>query len=396
VDIDLTPDQTDFQQEVREWLSANIPSSAPPESDLPRRREFDTAWQRHLYDSGYAGISWPAEWGGRGLGLVEQALWYEEVAHAGSPSAGVCGVALGHAGPTLLASGNEEQKRRHLPAILAGDEIWCQGFSEPGAGSDLASIRTRGKVTDSEIVISGQKIWTSYATVADYQELLVRTGSDSSGHKGLTWVIADMHSPGIEIRPITSIDGEATFCEVFYDGVAINRDNVVGEIDNGWRVAMTTLSIERGSAFMPEQIAIRRMLSDAVSSIAEHNEMQLRIDAQGDPTATVAEAAILSARVLALRAMTLKGVARSANEAPGPAGSMLRLEWGELMQDVATFAARNVGLEGLRHWDRPERRARQWSTTLLYSLSRTIASGTKDIQRNIIGERLLGLPRDRR
>jgi alkylation response protein AidB-like acyl-CoA dehydrogenase len=251
-------------------------------------------------------------------------------------------------------------------------------------------------VTDTEVVISGQKIWTSFATVADYQELLVRTGPETSGHKGLTWVIADMRSPGIEIRPITSIDGEATFCEVFYDDVAISRDNVVGEIGNGWRVAMTTLSIERGSAFMPEQIAIRKMLADAVSSIAGYNEAQLRFDPEQDATATVAEAAMLAARVLALRAMTLKGVARSAGEAPGPAGSMLRLEWGELMQDVAMFADRNVGLEGLRHWDQPERRARQWSTTLLYSLSRTIASGTKDIQRNIIGERLLGLPRDRR
>src|SRR5262249_44310867 len=239
--------------EARAWLAANAPRTARP-SELGARAEFDRAWQRRMHDAGWAGIAWPRDYGGRGATLMEQLIWYEEDARAGAPGISALFVGLNHAGPTLIACGSEAQKAAHLPRILRGDVVWCQGFSEPNAGSDLAALQTRAVIDGDELVVNGQKIWTSFGQIAEYQELLVRTDADAPKHKGITWVICPMDAPGIEIRPIKTLAGNADFCEVFYDNVRIPLANVVGKINDGWRVAMATLSFERGTAFMSEQV----------------------------------------------------------------------------------------------------------------------------------------------
>ena len=200
-------------------------------------REFDLEWQRRQWAGGWAGVSWPVEYQGRGLPLLHQLIWLEECARIGAPDIDSRFVAVNHAGPTLIANGSEEQKAFHLPKILRGEVLWCQGFSEPQAGSDLASLRATGVVDGDDLVVSGQKLWTSFADLADYQELLVRTGPPEGRHRGLTWVICDMHAPGVEVRPITALDGTIHNCEVFYDNVRIPLSSVVGEIDDGWSVA---------------------------------------------------------------------------------------------------------------------------------------------------------------
>ena len=268
MDLSFTDEDCAFRREVRTWLRDNIPTDERPH-DFEGARAWDMAWQRRQFDGGYGGIAWPREYGGQGLPLVRQLIWFEEYAKAGGPDIGCGFVGMNHGGPTLIARGSEDQKRRHLPKILEGDEVWCQGFSEPGAGSDLAGISTKGSVEGDELVVNGQKIWTSYAHMADFQELLVRTDPQSSRHRGLTWVICDMHSPGITVRPIVSMDGLAEFCEVFYDEVRIPLDNVVGEIGDGWSVAMSTLGFERGTGFMKLQtelsVALERLIEDAAS-----------------------------------------------------------------------------------------------------------------------------------
>ncbi|MCW2829317.1 MAG: putative acyl-CoA dehydrogenase, partial [Aeromicrobium sp.] len=226
MDVEFTAEQREFRDEVRTWLEENKPRETRPD-DRVGATEYDLAWQRKQYEAGWAGVSWPEEFGGRGSSLIEQLIWFEEWGRAGLPSIDACFVGLAHAGPTLMARATDEQKTKHLPEILKGDVVWCQGFSEPGAGSDLAGLSTKAEIDGDELVVTGQKIWTSFADAADWQELLVRTGKGDRKHDGLTWVICDMHSPGIDIRPIKTIDGAAEFCEVFYDEVRIPISNVV-------------------------------------------------------------------------------------------------------------------------------------------------------------------------
>src|SRR5207245_2200739 len=238
-------------------------------------REFDLVWQRLQWEAGWAGIAWPVEYGGRGLPLTQQLVWYEEYARMGLKPIDTRFVGLAHAGPTLIARATPEQQAFHLPKILQGEVVWCQGFSEPEAGSDLASLRTRGVVDGDELVVSGQKVWTSFADVADWQELLVRTNPDAPKHKGISWVICDMRSTGIEVRPIRTMDGGSDFAEVFYDEVRIPLANVVGAIDNGWSVAMSTLSFERGTAFTLNQVQLSSTVERLIELARE------RVDARG-------------------------------------------------------------------------------------------------------------------
>jgi alkylation response protein AidB-like acyl-CoA dehydrogenase len=219
-----------------------------------------------MHAAGWAGIAWPREYGGRGASLMEQLIWYEEYARAGAPDISTLFVGLNHAAPTLIACGSEEQKAHHLPRILRGDVIWCQGFSEPNAGSDLASLQTRAVIDGDHLVVTGQKIWTSFAHIAEFQELLVRTDPEAPRHRGITWVICPMNAPGIEIRPITTLTGGSDFCEVFYDAVRIPLANVVGQLNDGWRVAMATLSFERGTAFLSEQVRIARRMDELIAT----------------------------------------------------------------------------------------------------------------------------------
>lgn len=388
MELSYSPEEQAFRMEVREWLEANIPTDPVPPIG-PDQRDYLLKWQRRQYDAGWAGIAWPNEYGGRGLSPIQQAIWYEECARAGAPEAGVLFVGLNHGGPTLIARGNEEQKAFHLPKILKGEVIWCQGFSEPGAGSDLANIKTRGEIDGDHIVVNGQKIWTSFAQVADYQELVIRTDPESQRHKGLTWVICDMQTPGITVRPIESLDGQYHNCEVFYDDVRIPLSNVVGEIGDGWSVAMSTLAFERGSAFMQAQLELSQRVERLIEVAGKEP------DGEGggvllDDDAVAAELATLRGEVNAMRAMTLMAISRGRREEmPGPEGVMLALYYAELIQKVLRTAMELLGPRALmREGDWAD-----WSNDYLKHFARTIGGGTSEIRRNIIGQRVLGLPR---
>jgi alkylation response protein AidB-like acyl-CoA dehydrogenase len=390
VDLDFSPAQRDFREEVRTWLAEHKPDGPRP-SDPDGLRAYDTAWQRTQYDGGWAGISWPGEYGGRGLSLLEQLIWYEEYGRAALSSMDSTFVGLNHAGPTLIQCATPEQKAAHLPPILRGDVLWCQGFSEPGAGSDLASLRTRAVIDGDELVVSGQKIWTSSASVADWQELLVRTEPSAPRHQGISWVICDMHSPGIEVRPIQSMDRESEFCEVFYDEVRIPRGNVVGELNDGWRVAMSTLSFERGTAFTAGQVRLAATVEHLIELAGQRPGPLRRGTALADESLAV-QLATARAEVAALRAMTYAVISRSARQGtPGPEGSIVKLYFSEIEQRVARLSMDVLGPDSLRFVSRwlPG----GWTGDYLRTYAATIGGGTSEIQRNIIGERVLGLPR---
>ncbi len=256
-----------FRKEVRAWLDQAVPAYGPPPppGDWAVRRAYDTGWQRGLHDAGYAGLQWPVEYGGRGLPATQQLVFLEEYAASGAPYVGVNFVGNAHAGPTLIAEGTEEQRRHHLPRILRGESVWCQGFSEPEAGSDLASLRTRAVRHGDDYVVSGQKIWSTRAHVADFCELLVRTDPDAPKHKGITWLILEMDQPGVEVRPMKTIDGESHFCEVFLDEARVPVTNRVGDENDGWRVTNVTLRFERGTAFAQHIITLRSQLRRLVA-----------------------------------------------------------------------------------------------------------------------------------
>ena len=390
MNLDFSSDERRFREEVRTWLRANVPRERGP-GDGPGARAFDCAWQRLQYDAGWAGIAWPVEYGGRGLSLVQQMIWYEEYALARGPLSGACFVGLNHAGPTLIHCGSERQKRDHLQPILRGDAVWCQGFSEPGAGSDLAGLQTRAQVDGDSLVVSGQKIWTSHADLADYQELLVRTDPDASRHGGITWVIGDMRAPGIEIRPIRTMAGVSHFSQVYYDQVRIPLSNVVGEIDDGWSVAISTLAFERGTAFMAEQVDLAQTVEDLIDYARRHPGPGGSRPAIRDESIALRLAG-LRAEVAALRAMTYASVSRALREdTPGPEGSIVKLYFSEVKQRSYRLAMEVLGAESLELTPYEVK----WTQPYLRSYAASIAGGTSEIQRNIIAERMLGLPKHR-
>ena len=253
-----------FRDELREWLAATVPGLGPPPAiaDWPGRREFDTGWQRRLFEAGYSGIDWPVAYGGRGASPTEQLLFLAECERAHAPYGAANYVGLNHAGPTIMAEGTDEQKARFLPPILRGEQVWCQGFSEPGAGSDLAALRTSAVRDGDDYLVTGQKIWTSHSPVADYCELLVRTDPDAPKHRGISWLAVPLDRAGITIRPMRTIMGSADFAEVFLDNVRVPVANRVGAENDGWRVAMVTLSFERGTAFANELLGSRVLLRE--------------------------------------------------------------------------------------------------------------------------------------
>jgi alkylation response protein AidB-like acyl-CoA dehydrogenase len=365
-----------FRQKARAWLSANVPSEPSPE-DGPASREYLLAWQKKQAEGGWAGIAWPKEVGGRGLTVLEQIVWFEEYARAKAPNPlNATFTALNHAGPTLIACGTPEQKKYHLPKILNGDVLWCQGFSEPGSGSDLASLRTRGRVEGDMLVIDGHKIWSSFADIAEFQELLIRTDPNAKTAGALTWVICPMDTSGITVRPIRTMAGPRKFCEVFYDGVRVPMSNVVGGLNNGWATAMSTLSFERGTAGIPLLIGlnlkVEELLADCPASRPVLRATLARLRAEG----------------ASIRAMTYKFALDSADTVPDASGSMVRLAFAEFSQRVSAAAIELYGI------DAPEAAgAHGWSHDYLDAFSETISGGAAEIQRNIIGERVLGLPK---
>jgi alkylation response protein AidB-like acyl-CoA dehydrogenase len=387
LDLDVTQEEREFRSRVRQWLHENRPKARRP-ARATDAVAFDQAWQRQQFEGGFAGVNWPKAFGGAGLSTIEQFIWFEEVALADCPDVGVNFVGLNHAGPTLITCATDEQCSFHLPRILRGESVWCQGFSEPGAGSDLASLSTRGVIDGDEIVVTGQKIWTSYGHVAKYQELLVRTDTDLPKHGGITWMIADMEAPGVEARTIRNMGGGEEFCEVFYDEARFPLANVVGEWNAGWTVARATLSFERGTAFTASQIRLARRVEDLIEAARQTALPNGKPAIKDDHIAH--ELARLRAEVRAMRAMTLANMSRLLHQAqPGPEGSMLKLYNSELSQRLGRLAMEIFGAQAL------ERRtpAGDWGVGFLSGHASTIGGGTSEIQRNIIGERVLGLPR---
>ena len=387
MNLDFTPEEKTFRAQVRDWLQTNVPKERRP-LDGPEMLAFDKAWQRKQFDAGWAGISWPREHGGAGLSLIQQLIWFEEYALAEGPYLGSFFIGLSHAGPTIIARGTEAQKSFYLPRILSGETPWCQGFSEPGAGSDLAGLRCRGVVDGNHLVVNGQKIWTSLAQWSKYQELLVRTDADNR-YGGITWVIGDMELPGITVRPIEGMHGSADFCEVFYDDVRIPLENVVGEVNDGWAVAMATLGFERGTAALGEQIEMSRVVEQLVE-VAKARPGPDGVRPAIRDGEFAARLAMLRAEVAALKAMSYASISRAQRDfTPGAEGSIIALYNTETIQKIYRLAFDLMGPVALDLGSSEE----DWTTRYLLSIMQTIAGGTAEVRRNIIGERVLGLPR---
>ena len=396
MDLRYSADEIAFRDRLRSWLGEVLPT-LPPEpdrDDWDARRAYDTHWQRLLYDAGYAGLDWPEDAGGRGASPTEHLIFLEESERAGAPYVGVNFVGLLHAGPTINACGTDEQKRHHLPRILTGDEVWCQGFSEPDAGSDLASLQTRAVRDGDHYVVTGQKIWTSHAQVADYCELLVRTDPDAPKHKGITWLIMPMDLPGIEVRPLKTIAGSDEFSEVFLDEVRIPVTNRVGDENDGWRVTMVTLSFERGTAFVSEMIQSRILLGELAKLCRNlpHGSRSAWEDA-----GVRRELGHLAAEFDALWALTKRNVTQATKDGmPGIGGSVFKLAYAEARHRLGDLAMGLLGGAGLTLDDLGDVPGGQHVRGWLHAISISIAAGTSQIQRNIVGERILGLPKEPR
>ena len=378
MDLLASAELAQFRDEARTWLAENAPDEPRPPASGPELRAFDERWQRRQYDGGWAGISWDQSFGGRGLSLFQQIVWHEELVRSGAPGPGVFGVAFAHAGPTLMACGSQEQQQHYLPRILRGETPWSQGFSEPEAGSDLAALRCRGTVDGDTLVVTGAKLWTSYAEHSDYGELLVRTDASAGRHGGLTWVIMDMHRPGVQIRPILSMDGYPHNCAVFYDDVRVPLASVVGGVGNGWSVAMATLAAERGPGFVDVRLARIAMIDALIDHARQTGKLA--------DEAVYAELAELRAAAAALRSMAyLQASAAMTGSPPGAETTAVRSYYVQLAGRCTRAALRILGPDAIE--------AGPWTRQWLEDFNEPIAGGTIDIQRNIIGERVLGLPR---
>jgi alkylation response protein AidB-like acyl-CoA dehydrogenase len=378
MDLTLSPSEREFRDDVRGWLEANHPGREPDGDGA--QFEFRRAWQRSLNERGWAGLSWPTEYGGAGATLVEQAIFYEEVARAGAPQmANVLGLAMG--GPTVIAHGDEAQKQRYLPPILSADEIWCQGFSEPDSGSDLASLKTRAVRSGDEWIVTGQKVWTTFAHQAKWCMLVARTDPDAAKHRGLTYFLMDMEQDGVEARPLVQITGEAEFNELFIEGARIPHANIVGGEGNGWPVAITTLMHERAGLAFALQVEVQIALRELQEEIRAAGRA-------GDPLIRQRFAQLyVEAQVLRLNAY--RGLTATMKRgAPGPEGSLGKWHWAEVNQALTELAMDVRGPEAPLV-DGPG----DWTYRFLRARANSIEGGTTEILRNIIAERVLGLPR---
>jgi alkylation response protein AidB-like acyl-CoA dehydrogenase len=390
MDLNHTEPELRFRDEFRAWLESNVP---PPWSGEGAGSENQTEyiaylrkWQRALFEGGWAGIAWPKQYGGRGATLMQQAIFQEELALADAPHLiGTIGLSL--VGPTIISMGTEEQKQRYLPPILSGDEIWCQGFSEPNAGSDLAAVATKAVRDGDHFVVSGQKIWTSFAQMADFCLLLVRTDFEAAKHKGITCLLVDMHTPGISVRPLRQMSGDSGFNEVFFSSVRVPLTQVLGQINQGWTTAMAALMNERANLGTGIQVLFKRNLESLIAR--SHTVSRDGKPASADPIVRQKLAqAYLELEILRLntnRALT----SLSKTGIPGPEGSIQKVFWSEMNQRTQQIAQEILGPYGqLSDFDNG-----RWQYAYLRARGNTIEAGTSEIQRNIIAERVLGLPK---
>jgi alkylation response protein AidB-like acyl-CoA dehydrogenase len=391
MDLSYTPEQERFRQRLRAWLEANVPAGGTPAfDDYAEQIAFLTEWQRRVHGGGWCGLSWPREYGGVGAGVVEQAIYNEEMARAQAPEL-INKVGINNVGPTLMMHGSEEQRRRFLPKILSAEEIWCQLFSEPGAGSDLAGLTTKAVRDGDGYRLTGQKVWTSYAEFSRFAICLARTDPTVAKHKGITYLIVDMHSPGIEIRPLKQITGDAEFNEVFLDAVYVPSEYVIGGENNGWSVAMDTLAHERGTNYLFKEqvnnkIAIERLLERLRSDKRRGREVHAALRQRVIDTYI---------RVEIMRLHNLDTMTRLARGQEAGAETSLKKEfWTRLAQDLHETA---IAVQGpasqLMPGDPHAVDHGHWQRWFLYSRSWSISGGTSEVQLNIIASRLLGLPR---
>jgi alkylation response protein AidB-like acyl-CoA dehydrogenase len=397
MDFSFSPEEEHFRQELRDWLQRNLPAGwGSPEYKAPKgegRLAFLRDWQRKMYDGGYVGLSWPSEYGGRGASMIEMAIFNEEMAKVEAPGPlNVLGLSM--AGPTIIVHGTEEQKQRHLQKILNCDEIWCQGFSEPGSGSDVASIRTKAELHGDEFIINGQKVWTTLAHIADWCMLLVRTDPDAPKHRGISYILVDMKSPGITVRPLRQMTGESEFNEIFFEDVRVPRTNLVGELNNGWGVALTTLMNERGTASFGTQARFRILYENLVT-LAKQSSVNGQ-NATKDPLVRqqlaqhLIDVEILKYNCYRNFTRILRG------GTPGPEGSILKLWWSELNQRMQETAMMLEGPYNQLMRESPWAvEGGRWQHHFMRSRANTIEAGTSEIQRNIIAERVLKMPKGR-
>jgi len=395
MDLRYTPEDEAFRQHVRAWLHANQPT------ERPRTLDERKAWHRQLYDAGFVGMGWPKQYGGREARPMEQAIVGEEMARANTPGA-ANGLGIGIVGPTIIHHGTEEQKQRYVEKILTAEEIWCQLYSEPNSGSDLASLACRADIDGDTFIINGQKIWNSGAHEADWGLMLARTDTKAPKHQGISCILIDMHAPGVEVRPLKQISGSSEFCEVFFTNVVVPADNLIGELNTGWQIAQTTLSYERGG--------------DTLGLVAHHQEtfnrlldvaQNLRRDGRPaieDPIVRqklgdiYAEIEVLRYASLRLLSTLEKG------KTPGPESSIAKLHYSEMDKRIQEVILDILGPYGQELDGTPAEYALRdtsytgdeagWPYFFVFSRAGTIYSGSSEIQKNIIGERVLGLPKE--
>jgi alkylation response protein AidB-like acyl-CoA dehydrogenase len=381
VDLRDTSDEAAFRAELRAWLDANLPEERRGGRGGAQRFDdsFGREWSKLLYEGGYAGLTWPKEYGGAGAPYSFQAIFYEEMARANAPGhVGVIG--LGMAGPTIMAHGSEEQKQAHLSKILSAEEIWCQGFSEPDAGSDLAAARTRAERRDDVYVVNGQKVWSSFAHIADFCILVTQSDPDAPRYQNLTYLIVDMHAPGVEVRPLRQITGEAEFNEIFFNDVEVPVSNRLGDEGQGWQVAMTTLLHERGTL----GFALTASLESSVNKLLDVARERVNGDEgtrERIATEWIELQALRFTNYRSLGTLQRTGI-------PGPEGSAIKLRWSEQNQRLTKLGRELLGPEGILDdgW---------WHHQQLRSRGNTIEAGTSEVLRNIVAERVLGLPKSR-
>jgi alkylation response protein AidB-like acyl-CoA dehydrogenase len=390
MDLTLSPSEQEFRDEVRTWLEENHPGPEP-EAGLDEIMAFRREWQLKLHEAGWAGISWPKEYGGRGATMIEQAIFAAEASRQEAPApANVLGLAMG--GPVVIAHGTDEQKARYLEPILTGEEIWCQGFSEPESGSDLASLKTRAVKDGDEWVVTGQKVWTTFAQYAKWCMLVARTDPDAPKHQGLTYFLMDMEQDGVQTRPLVQITGEGEFNEVFFEEARVPDANVVGGVGNGWAVAITTLMNERaGLAF--------GAISQIQNSLGRLSKLARETPSNGGTAADDPyfrqRIAQLHIEVETMRLNAYRGLTKTMQSGiPGPEGSLGKWQWADLNQDLTELAleiegAYSVLMRGSEH----AVSGGAWQYGFLRSRANSIEGGTTDILKNIIAERVLGLPR---